>query len=351
MTSRYRICVIRGDGVGQEVVPQAMRVLSTVADRHGFQVEFDEQPWGCDYYLSTGHMMAADAHEVVAAADATLFGAVGSPAVPDSVSAWGLILAIRQQLDLYVNLRPVRQMPIPGRVANRRVDLLIVRENTEGEYIGTGGRMFAGTPREAATQLSVVTRAGTERIAEYAFDAVLPGGLLTSATKSNALPHTMGLWDEVVADVAGRHPDVRWERMHVDAVAYQLVQAPERFDVIVASNLFGDILSDIGAALQGSLGLAASGNVNPQTHVGIFEPVHGSAPDIAALGIANPIGAINSAALLLDFLDEAEAAHDVREAVDKALDSGASTADLGGKCSTTEMGDAVIEQLRHHSRT
>ena len=272
--------------------------------------------------------------------------------MPDSVSAWGLILAIRQQLDLYVNLRPVRQLPIPGRVANRGVDLLIVRENTEGEYIGTGGRMFAGTPREAATQLSVVTRAGTERIAEYAFDAVLPGGLLTSATKSNALPHTMGLWDEVVADVAGRHPDVRWERMHVDAVAYQLVQAPERFDVIVASNLFGDILSDIGAALQGSLGLSASGNVNPanaRRHIraGSWK----RARHRRSWRLPIRIGAINSAALLLDFLDETEAAHDVREAVDKALDSGASTTDLGGKCSTVEMGDAVIEQLGRQAQT
>ncbi len=296
MTDTYRICVIPGDGVGAEVVPQALRVLDAAAAACGFGLEFDRKPWGSAYYREHGRMMPSDAAAVVADADATLFGAVGSPEVPDAVSAWGLILSLRQQLELYLNLRPVRG--VPGRPGSNAGSpgfaMLIVRENTEGEYVGTGGRLYAGTAAETATHTSVFTRRGIERAVEYAFRAVPEGGLLTSVTKSNALPHTMGLWDEVTAEVAARHPDTRWERMHVDAVAYQMVRAPDRFDVLVASNLFGDILSDLGAGLQGTLGLAASGNVNPQTGVGVFEPIHGSAPDIAGRGVANPLGAINS---------------------------------------------------------
>jgi tartrate dehydrogenase/decarboxylase/D-malate dehydrogenase len=347
MATTYRICVIPGDGIGQEVTPQAVRVLEAAASRHGFRLDLRTEPWGSAYYAEHGRMMPEDGHRTVAAADATLFGAVGSPEVPDTVSAWGLILSIRQKLDLYVNLRPIRSYPGlgPRPTDAPPVDLVIVRENTEGEYVGLGGRLFAGTDRETASHTSVFTRAGIDRIVDYAFRSVLAGGLLTSVTKSNALPHTMGLWDDVAAEVAGRHPDVRWERMHVDAVAYQLVRTPERFDVLVASNLFGDILSDLGAGLQGSLGLAASGNLNPDTHVGIFEPIHGSAPDIAFRGIANPLGAINSASLLLDFVGEAAAAEQVRSAVADALAAGAATADLGGPCTTAEMGEEVVRRV------
>jgi tartrate dehydrogenase/decarboxylase/D-malate dehydrogenase len=350
----YRICVIPGDGIGDEVVPQALRVLDAAAAATGFRVEFDHQPWGSRYYLDTGLMMPADAAAIVADADATLFGAVGSPEVPDRISAWGLILSLRQQLELYLNLRPVRSYPQPHPRSQGGptpdFSMLIVRENTEGEYVGSGGRLYVGTPAETATHTSIFTRRGIERAVEHAFAAVPDGGLVTSVTKSNALPHTMGLWDEVTADVAARHPGVRWERMHVDAVAYQMVRAPHRFDVIVASNLFGDILSDIGAGLQGTLGLAASGNVNPQTGVGIFEPVHGSAPDIAGRGVANPLGAINSAALLLDHIRQPAAADLVRAAVTQALAVGVATPDLGGSGSTSDLGDAVLAGIEAGAR-
>jgi tartrate dehydrogenase/decarboxylase/D-malate dehydrogenase len=345
----YRICVIPGDGIGNEVVPQALRVLDAAAAATGFPMEFDHQPWGSRYYLDTGRMMSADAADIVANADATLFGAVGSPEVSDRISAWGLILSLRQQLELYLNLRPVRSYPQPHPPSRGGptpdFSMLIVRENTEGEYVSSGGRLYVGTPAETATHTSIFTRRGIERAVEHAFAAVPDGGLVTSVTKSNALPHTMGLWDEVTAEVAARHPGTRWERMHVDAVAYQMVRAPGRFDVLVASNLFGDILSDLGAGLQGTLGLAASGNVNPGTGVGVFEPIHGSAPDIAGRGVANPLGAINSAAMLLDHIGRAEAADLVRTAVDATLTAGVVPADLGGTCSTSEMGDAVLERI------
>jgi tartrate dehydrogenase/decarboxylase/D-malate dehydrogenase len=344
MAGTHRICVIPGDGVGAEVVPQALRVLDATAAACGFGLEFDHRPWGSAYFRDHCRMMPRDAAEVVADADATLFGAVGSPEVPDAITAWGLILALRQELELYLNIRPVRAVP-GADDAGDGFAMLIVRENAEGEYVGTGGRLYAGTDAETATHTSVFTRRGIERVVEYAFRAVPEGGLLTSVTKSNALPHTMGLWDEVTTEVAARHPGTRWERMHVDAVAYQMVRAPERFDVLVASNLFGDILSDLGAGLQGTLGLAASGNINPQTGVGVFEPIHGSAPDIAGRGVANPLGAINSAAMLLDHIGRAEAAGLVRTAVDATLSAGVIPADLGGTRSTRQMGDAVVERI------
>ena len=356
MTRSYRVCVIPGDGIGKEVVPQAIRVILAAAASTGFTVEFDEQPWGSDYYLATGRMMADNGHETVGAADATLFGAVGSPEVSDRVTAWGLILATRQKLDLYLNLRPIRSFSFPtdSGMPTRYpggYDMLIVRENTEGEYVGLGGRLFVGTSRETASHTAVFTRTGVDRAVDYAFRAVSPDGLVTSVTKSNALPHTMGFWDDVTSEVAARYPGQRWERMHVDAVAYQMVRAPERFDVLVASNLFGDILSDVGAGLQGSLGLAASGNINPESRIGMFEPIHGSAPDIAGQGIANPIGAMNSGALMLDFLGETAAASLVNRAIDDALAAGAATVDLGGDCSTAEMGDEVVNRMTPSRRS
>ncbi len=349
MSHTYRISVIPGDGIGQEVTPQAVRVLEAAAAKRGFNLEFQTEPWGSEYYLKHGRMMPEDAHETVTSTDATLFGAVGSPAVPDSISAWGLIITLRQQLDLYLNLRPIRRVAVSASdrsaAGDRAVDMLIVRENTEGEYIRAGGRLFVGTDHEIATQVSIFTARGIARAVDQAFEMVRKGGLLTSVTKSNALPETLGLWDDVVERVAARHPAIRWERMHVDAVAYQMVRAPERFDVLVASNLFGDILSDLGAGLQGSLGLAASANINPERKIGIFEPVHGSAPDIAFKGIANPIGAIRSAAMLLEFVGEPAAAEDIQQAVDAALAAGVGTADLGGSCTTSETGDEIVGRL------
>lgn len=342
--SSYRICSIPGDGIGQEVVPQALRVLHAAAHAHGFKISAEEQPWGSAYYTTTGIMMPKEGPEIVARADATIFGAVGSPDVPDTISAWGLILSTRQKLDLYLNIRPLRSLPSPlGTGA--AFDFLIVRENTEGEYIDVGGRPFSGRPLEMAVQTVIFTAAGIERAVEEAFSRVPAGGLLTSVTKSNALPRTMGLWDDVAQTVADRHPDVRWERMHVDAVAFQMVRDPGRFDVLVASNLFGDILSDLGAGLQGSLGFAASGNVNPEREIGIFEPIHGSAPDIAGAGLANPSGAINSVAMLLDFLGETRAAESVTAAVDRTLADGVATPDVGGTATTVEFADEVLSRL------
>jgi len=343
MTS-YHICSIPGDGVGQEVVPQALRVLDAVAAANVFGVSIEEQSWGSAYYAATGRMMPEDGHEIVARADATIFGAVGSPDVPDTISAWGLILSTRQKLDLYLNLRPIRSLPSPlGKGTD--FDFLIVRENTEGEYMDVGGRPFKGRSSEMAVQTVIFTAAGIERAIEGAFGRVPAGGLLTSVTKSNALPRTMGLWDDVAQAVADRHPYVRWESMHVDAVAFQMVRDPGRFDVLVASNLFGDILSDLGAGLQGSLGFAASGNVNPEHGTGVFEPIHGSAPDIAGQGTANPCGAINSVAMLLDFLGEERAATEVTEAVDRTLADGVATPDVGGAASTVEFTDEVLSRL------
>jgi tartrate dehydrogenase/decarboxylase/D-malate dehydrogenase len=355
MSRAHRICVIPGDGIGKEVTPEAVRVLEAAASSFGFELGLDVLPWGSEYYLRDGRMMPENGHEVLANSEATLFGAVGSLEVPDTITAWGLILSTRQKLDLYLNLRPIRSFPVTETHVGPRYqepyDMLIVRENTEGEYVGLGGRLYGGTDREMASQVSVFTRHSIDRAVDYAFRAVPPRGLLTSVTKSNALPHTMGLWDEVSEDVAGRYPEQRWERMHVDAAAFQMVRAPQRFDVLVASNLFGDILSDVGAGLQGSLGLAASGNINPEQKIGIFEPIHGSAPDIAGKGIANPFGSVSSAAMLLDFIGEEAAAESVRAAVDDCLTAGVATADLGGTCSTTEVGDELVTRLTASSRS
>ena len=342
--ANYRICSIPGDGIGQEVVPQALRVLNATANAHGFKVSVEEQPWGSAYYAATGFMMPEDGAETVTLADATIFGAVGTPDIPDTVSASGLILSLRQKLDLYLNLRPIQSLPSPLG-SGPDFNLLIVRENTEGEYVDVGGRLFSGRPSEMAVQTVIFTAAGIERVIESAFGRVSAGGLLTSVTKSNALPKTMGLWDEVAQTVADRHRDIRWERMHVDAVAFQMVRNPGRFDVLVASNLFGDILSDLGAGLQGSLGFAASGNINPERCIGIFEPIHGSAPDIAGKGTANPCGAINSVAMLLDFLGETRAAWTVRAAVDQTLAAGVATPDVGGTATTVEFGDELLLRL------
>ena len=347
------MAVIPGDGIGREVIPAGVAVVERAAARHGLRLTFVEFPWGCDFYRRTGRMMEPDALDRLCEFDAIYLGAVGDPAVPDHVSVWELILPIRQRFEQYVNLRPMRLLPgVPGPLAGRTpgdVDMVCVRENSEGEYAGIGGRLHAGTPHEIAEQTGLFTRRGIERVARFAFEmaARRPRRRLASATKSNALQHAMVLWDEVVADVAREYPAVEWRPYHVDALAARMVTDPATLDVIVASNLFGDILTDLGAAVSGSLGLAPGANLNPERrYPSMFEPIHGSAPDIAGRGIANPIGAIWAGALMLDHLG-ARAAHDeVVGAIERVLvDAGPRTPDLGGRATTREVADAIASAL------
>ncbi|MCS7235907.1 MAG: tartrate dehydrogenase [Armatimonadota bacterium] len=349
---QYRVAVIPGDGIGQEVVPEGVRVLQAAARRFGFQVQTVEFPWGCGYYLEHGAMMPPDGLQQLRSFDAILLGAVGDPRVPDHVSLWGLLLRIRKGFDLYVNLRPVRLLEgVPGPLAGRGpgdVDMLFVRENTEGEYAGVGGRVAEGTPEEVALQTSVYTRRGTERILRYAFElARKRRRRLASVTKSNALQYTAVLWDEVTELVGRDYPDVEVWKLHVDAAAYHMVLNPQRFDVVVGSNLYADILTDLGAALQGSLGLAASANLDPTRRFpSLFEPVHGSAPDIAGRGIANPLATFWSVSLLLEHLGEAGAAAAVFDAVRAVVkDPLLRTPDLGGSATTRQVAEAVLEAL------
>ena len=341
------MAVIPGDGVGPEVVEQGLRVLRRVAERHGFGLGLETLPWGSAYYDRHGVMMPPDACEQLRGFQAIYFGAVGRPDLPDDLTVWGLILPIRRQLDLYVNLRPVRLLPGvngPLRAPTGEIDFTFVRENTEGEYAGIGGRQGVGE-HELAVQSGVFSRRGIERVVEYAFSLARPGQRLTSVTKSNALQHAFTLWDEVALAVSHRFPEVCYERMHVDAVAYGMVKNPGRFDVLVGSNLFGDILTDLGAALQGSLGLATSANLNPQSGLALFEPVHGSAPDIAGQGVANPLGAVGCGSLLLEHLGEREAARAVQSAIESVLLRGVHTPDLGGSATTSGVGDALLAAL------
>jgi tartrate dehydrogenase/decarboxylase/D-malate dehydrogenase len=351
--NRYRIAVIPGDGVGQEVVPAALRVLSRTAElTGGFALECEEFPWGSGYYLKTGRMMDEDGLSRLRDFDAIFLGAVGYPSVPDHVTLWGLLLPIRQRFNLYANLRPVRLLPgIRGPLRDKGpddIDMLVVRENSEGEYSGVGGRVHLGFGHEVAIQTDVFTREGVEKVVRYAFS--LARGRrkrLASITKSNASPFAFVFWDEVVNQVACNFPDVTVDRVLVDAAAAYFITRPEMFDVVVASNLFGDVLTDIGAVIQGSMGLAASANINPDGgYPGMFEPVHGSAPDIAGKGIANPLGSIWAGALMLQQLGEQAAAERVLSAMEKALAGTAvRTRDLGGDAGTTEMADAVVTAL------
>jgi tartrate dehydrogenase/decarboxylase/D-malate dehydrogenase len=344
---RHRICVIAGDGVGPEVVKQGLRVVDEASRTGGFTLDVEELPWSASYFRKTGRMMPADALSVVEQFDAIYFGAVGSPDVPDDVSVWGLLMPIRKHLDLYVNVRPIRGFRGVRRLHSAPVediDISIVRENTEGEYANIGGRVYADE-REVAVQTSVFTRRGIARVLDYAFRLAADGRGIQSVTKSNALAHSMTLWDEVAYDTAARYPDVAFERIHVDAAAYRMIVAPQTFQVVVASNLFGDILSDLGAGLIGSLGLAASANLNPEESRGLFEPVHGSAPDIAGRGIASPIGSILSGAMMLDFLGETSVADEIRTTVAQVLETGAGTPDIGGECGTAEFADEVVSAL------
>jgi tartrate dehydrogenase/decarboxylase/D-malate dehydrogenase len=348
----HRIAVLAGDGVGLEVVPAGQRVLEAAADGE-FGLKWTDLPWGSDHYRETGRMMPVDALETLGGFDAVYLGAVGSPEVPDDVTLWGLLLPIRQHFDLYVNLRPVRLLPgvdspLRGKGA-AEIDMVCVRENTEGEYAGIGGRAHEGHGHEVAIQTDVFTRRGVERVARYAFE--LARGRrrrLASITKSNASPYAFVFWDAVVDEVARDYPDVEVERLLVDAAAAYMITSPERFDVLVASNLFGDILTDIGAAIQGGMGLAPSANLNPDDPAapGLFEPVHGSAPDIAGQGLANPVGTIWAGALMLRALREEAAAERVMGALERVLGARAArTRDLGGQASTTEVADAVVAAL------
>ena len=348
-----KIAVIAGDGIGQEVIPAGIDVVKKAAAACGATVEFTAFPWGCDFYLKTGRMMPEDGFDRLQEFDAIYLGAIGDPSVPDHIAVWQLILPIRQRFDQYVNLRPMRLVQgVTTPLANRTpadIDMVCVRENSEGEYGGIGGRVHAGRPQESAQQLSVFTRHGIERIARYAFETAMqrPRKLLASATKSNALNYSMVLWDEVVAEVAKSYPQVSWRKFHVDALAARMVTDPASIDVILASNLFGDILTDLGAAVSGSLGIAPSGNINPERkHPSMFEPIHGSAPDIKGKGIANPIGAIWAGALMLDHLG-ARAGHDlVVGAIEKVLAGGGPrTPDLGGRATTKDVAKAVADAL------
>jgi tartrate dehydrogenase/decarboxylase/D-malate dehydrogenase len=330
-----------------------MSVVEKAAAGAGARIEFVEFPWGCEFYRRTGRMMDPDGLDRLRDFDAIYLGAIGDPAVPDHISVWELILPIRQRFDQYVNLRPMRLLPgVTGPLAGRtpaEVDMVCVRENSEGEYAGVGGRLHVGTAHEVAEQTSLFTRRGVERIARFAFDlaARRPRRRLASATKSNAMQHTMVLWDEAVDEVAKGYPNVEWRKYHVDALAARMVTDPASLDVIVASNLFGDILTDLGAAVSGSLGVAPGANLNPEReYPSMFEPIHGSAPDIAGRGIANPIGAIWAGALMLDHAGQS-AAHDrIVAAIEQVLqDERARTPDLGGRARTSDVTSAVLARL------
>ena len=348
----YRIATIPGDGIGKEVVPEGMRVLEAVGRKFGIEFTWDEFPWCCEYRAKQGRMMPEDALDTIGHHDAIFFGACGFPGVPDHVSLWEMLIPMRRRFDLYVNLRPVRLMPgIRSPLAGRRagdIDFLVVRENTEGEYSSIGGRIFEGTAREMVTQTATFTRHGVDRILDYAFQLAQsrPKKHLTSATKSNGITITMPYWDERVRAVAAKYPDVKWDQYHIDILTAHFVQHPDWFDVVVASNLFGDILSDLGPACAGTIGIAPSGNINPERdYPSLFEPVHGSAPDIAGKKIANPIGQIWSGAMMLEHLGHKDAANAIVKAIETVLAEGPRTRDIGGTASTDELGKAIAAAL------
>jgi tartrate dehydrogenase/decarboxylase/D-malate dehydrogenase len=357
----HRIASIPGDGIGREVMPEGLRVVDAAAARHGIRIEWLPIEWAsCDWYLQHGSMMPADWFDQLKGLDAIYFGAVGWPAqVPDHVSLWGSLLKFRREFDQYVNLRPCRLMPgIPSPLVDRsgrprapgEIDFLVVRENTEGEYSSIGGRIFEGTEREVVVQETVMTRIGVDRVLRYAFElaARREKQHLTSATKSNGISITMPYWDERVQAMAANYPGIRVDKFHIDILSAQFVLHPEWFDVVVASNLFGDILSDLGPACTGTIGIAPSANLNPtRAWPSLFEPVHGSAPDIAGRGIANPIGQVWSVAMMLDFLGHREAHDGVLKAIAAVLSDASAprTPDLGGHAGTADLGQALARAI------
>ena len=347
-----KVAVIAGDGIGREVIPAGMAAIEAATRGSGLSVTFKEFPWGCEFYTQHGRMMDEDGFNQLEKFDAIYLGAIGAPGVSDGVSA-AMILAIRQRFDQYVNLRPMRLLPgLQSPLANRGVadiDMICVRENSEGEYSGVGGRIHRGTANEVAQQVGVFTRHGITRILRYGFELASkrPRKMLASATKSNALTHSMVLWDEVAEIVRKDYPTVEYRKYHVDALAARMITHPQTLDVMVTSNLFGDILTDIGSAISGSLGIAPGANINPgRRFPSMFEPIHGSAPDIAGQGIANPIGAVWAGALMLDHLGRPDLHDRIVSAIERVVASGTiRTPDLGGTGTTREVADAITREI------
>ena len=349
---KYKIAVIEGDGIGHEVVPEGIRVLEAAGRRFDISFSWQHFDWSCQRYLKTGRMMPEDGLEQLRPFDAIYLGAIGYPSVPDHISLWGLLIPIRRGFRQYVNLRPARLLEgITTPLANRKpgeIDFVIVRENNEGEYSEVGGRMYKNTEMEMVIQENIFTRQGCNRVMTYAFElARKRRNHVTSATKSNGIVFTMPYWDERFADISKNYPEIKTDQYHIDIMSALLVTQPQRFDVIVASNLFGDILSDLGAAVVGSMGLAPAANLNPEReYPSCFEPVHGSAPDIAGKGIANPVAQIWSGAMMLDHLGEKEAAQAVEHTIFKVIAGGdPRTPDIGGKANTREMGEAIASEI------
>lgn len=349
----YKIAVIAGDGIGKEVIPEGIRVLEQAGRRYGIGYDWKTFSWSCETYADTGRMMPEDGIEQLKECDAIFLGAVGFPGVPDHISLWGLLIPIRRELNQYVNLRPVRLLkgitsPLRDR-GPQDINFVVVRENNEGEYSQIGGRLFSGTEAEMVLQESVFTRKGVDRILAYAFDLARTRDAkhITSATKSNGIIHTMPFWDERFKLMASKYPDIQADQYHIDILTANFVLHPDWFDVVVGSNLFGDILSDLGPAIAGTIAVAPSANIDPtRQYPSMFEPVHGSAPDIAGKGIANPIGQIWAGAMMLDHLNHPAAAQAIEEAIEKVLeDPTLRTPDMGGKATTLEMGKAIEEAL------
>ncbi|MDC1096211.1 tartrate dehydrogenase [Pelagibacteraceae bacterium] len=352
----YKIATIAGDGIGKEVMPEGLKILKEIAKQHQFKIKFDEFDFSsCDYYKKHNKMLPDDWKDRIGSHDAIYFGAVGMPEkVPDHISLWGSLLQFRREFDQYINLRPVKLFKgVPCPLANKKpgdIDMVIVRENTEGEYSSVGGRMFKNTDREIAVQETIMSKYGVDRVQKFAFELAKTRTRkkLTSATKSNGISITMPFWDERFLENKKNYPEIKTDQFHIDILVARFVLTPEWFDVVVASNLFGDILSDLGPACTGTIGIAPSGNINPENKFpSLFEPVHGSAPDISGKGIANPIGQIWSGAMMLDYLGEKEAANQIVLSIEKTLlDEKNRTLDLGGKCSTIECSNFVLKNLQ-----
>ena len=351
--TRLKIAVIPGDGIGKEVVPEGIRVLEAVGRKYGLQFEWQTFDWSCETYVATGRMMPEDVIEQLRPFEAIFLGAVGFPNVPDHISLWGLLIPIRREFDQYINLRPVRLFEgVPCPLAGRRpgdIDFLVVRENCEGEYSSIGGTLYEGTEYETVVQQSTFTRRGVDRVLRYAFElaAARDAKHVTSATKSNGIRYTMPYWDARVAEMSARYTDIRVDQFHIDILAANFVRMPDHFDVVVGSNLFGDILSDLGPACTGTIAIAPSANINPERrHPSMFEPVHGSAPDIAGRGIANPIGQIWSGAMMLEHLGHTQAAAAIVAAVEAVLrERAALTPDMGGNATTEMLGKAIADAV------
>lgn len=348
----YQIALIPGDGIGREVVPEGVRTLEALAVKFSFDVSFTSFPYSCQYYLDHGTMMPPDALDQFKLFDAILLGAVGAPGVPDHVSLWGLLLPIRRSFEQYANVRPVRLLPgVSSPLSNRRdedIDFVIVRENTEGEYSDVGGRLFSGTEREVVIQQALFSKTGVDRVIRFAFELAKQREAkhLTSATKSNGIRYTMPFWDERFQAIAEEFKDISTDQYHIDILTAHFVTHPDWFDVVVGSNLLGDILSDLGPAIAGSIGTAPSANLNPErNYPSMFEPVHGSAPDIAGKGIANPIATLWSVQMMLDFLGEKQAADELMDAIETTTSRGILTKDLGGVASTEDVTNQVIEAI------